>query len=345
MMTPTVSVVIPCRNEEKTIRQVLEALLAQTYPTDQMEVVIADGFSTDGTRGSIAQFTRDHPELEVVLVDNPRQIIPAGVNTAIKASRGEFIVRMDAHSLPSQPYVKRLVDALEKGLGENVGVVWDITPQNESLIARSIAAAAAHPLAVGDARYRFGTKAAYVDTVPFGAFRRSLIDQVGYLDESLLANEDYEFNTRIRQSGGRIWLDPGCRCVYFARKNLSELARQYWRYGFWKSQMLKRYPSTLRPRQALPPMFVVGLLVLLIAAFFWYPARILLLATIGIYLTIILGVALQIALKKRDFDYLAGVPLAIATMHFAWGAGFLAGLAINPKKDKQEKRNASKTSI
>ena len=140
-----------------------------------------------------------------------------------------------------------------------MGGIWDIQPQGKGWQARAIAAAAAHPFAVGDAYYRFTRAAQEVDTLPFGAFRKSLIERIGAFDEDLLTNEDYEFNVRLRKSGGRIWLDPAIRSVYFARSNLLDLARQYWRYGFWKVRMLRRHPNTIRWRQSLPPLFVLSL--------------------------------------------------------------------------------------
>jgi len=167
-------------------------------------------------------------------VDNPRRSIPSAVNCAIQNSRGEIIVRLDAHSKPYPDYVQNCVDALEQGRGDTIGGVWEIHPGAPTWIARSIAVAAAHPLGVGDAFYRHTKVAAEVDTVPFGSFRRSLVDRVGYFDESLLTNEDYEFYVRVRNAGGRIWLDPAIRSVYFARSTLGQLARQYRRYGFWK---------------------------------------------------------------------------------------------------------------
>lgn len=257
-MPPSVSVIIPCRNEEKTIQLVLDAIHAQTYPRELMQVVIADGFSEDRTREKIADFKTAHPDLDVLVVDNLQRIIPAGLNAAIKASRGDVIVRMDAHSIPNADYVALCVDALERNVAQNVGGVWNIQPGKNSWMARSIAAAAGNPLAVGDAHYRFTDKAAYVDTVPYGSYKRDFFEQIGLFDETLLANEDYELNTRILQSGGKIWLDPKIRCTYFARSNLLALAKQYFGYGYWKVQMLKRYPETLRWRQALPPAFFRG---------------------------------------------------------------------------------------
>jgi GT2 family glycosyltransferase len=266
----------------------------------------------------------------VHVLENPNQIIPAALNVGIAAAQGEFILRMDAHAIPRPDYVARCVEALQARQAENVGGVWEIQPQNESWIARSIATAAAHPLAVGDAGYRIGSQAGYVDTVPFGAFRRELIERIGPFDERLLTNEDYEFNARIRQSGGRIWLDPQIRSVYFARGSLGDLAKQYWRYGFWKAQMLKRYPKTLRLRQALPPIFVLSLILLPILSLIFQPLFTVWLIELGIYITALILVGIQLAIQKKDAALAIGVPLAIATMHLSWGAALLVGSLSSP---------------
>lgn len=331
-MNPLVSVIIPCRNEEKTIHLVLEALFEQSFPLQNMEIVIADGLSTDGTRRAIHAFSEAHPALFIRLVDNPKQIIPTGLNTAIKASKGELIVRMDAHSLPNQDYVQRCYNAHQEGKAENVGGVWKISPQNNGWVARSIAAAAANPFAVGDAHYRFTEKAAYVDTVPYGSYKRELFEKIGYFDESLLANEDYEFNTRIRQSGGRIWLDPAIQCTYFARATFAALAKQYWGYGFWKAQMLKRYPETLRWRQALPPAFVLGLVVLALVGFIWPIAWPVFAVIVGLYLAVQLVPAIQISLKAGDIRLSIGVLIATLIMHFSWGTALIVGLFSRPDR-------------
>ena len=325
-MQKTVSVVIPCLNEEKTIHQVLDSLTNQSYPIDLMEIVIADGGSTDRTRDVIADYQSAHLELKLRVVHNEKRIIPAGVNTAILASTGEIIVRMDAHSIPKTDYVALCVEALEAGLGNNVGGRWDIMPSNESWIARSIALAAAHPVGVGDAQYRHSDTAAIVDTVPYGSFKRELLDKVGLFDESLIANEDYEFNTRIREAGGIIWYDPQIRCQYYARPDLNRLAKQYWTYGFWKVQMLKRYPSSIRWRQFLPPAFMLSLLGLGLLSIFFKPALWVLIGIIAIYLLVLAVVGLTLGIKNKNLALVLGVPLAIATMHFTWAAGFLAGV-------------------
>jgi hypothetical protein len=204
--------------------------------------------------------------------------------------------------------------------------VWEIRPGTDTWIARSIAVAAAHPLGVGDALYRHTKHAAEVDTVPFGSFRRSLVEQVGYFDESLLTNEDYEFNARVRKWGGKIWLDPSIRSIYYARSTLRELMRQYWRYGYWKWRMLRRYPDTLRWRQALPPLFVLSLIGLALLAVFIPFAAWLLAGELLLYFSIMIIAGLRVALQHGRSFFAVGIPLAIAAMHLAWGSGFLWSL-------------------
>ena len=320
---PTVSVIVPCYNEADTIQLLLKAILEQDFPINKLEVVIADAQSQDGTKQKIAEFIKQHPELSVNVVDNPKRTIPAAVNAAAAASKGIYLLRLDAHSMPYPNYISICIRELEAGKGSNVGGVWEIKPGAKTPVARAIAAAAANPLAVGDARYRYSSQPGEVDTVPFGSFQRTLFFDIGGFDETLLTNEDYEFNVRIRKKGGKIWFNPEIRCVYFARKNLWELAKQYWRYGYWKFQMLKRYPSTLRWRQALPPVFLIFNILGIILSVFspWVATGYL--CILGLYVLILLAAGIREAMKAREGMQMLLLPVAIMTMHFAWGSGFL----------------------
>ena len=322
-MSLRVSVIVPCFNERSTISLLLMAIVEQMYPLSDLEVVIADGMSTDGTRQAIHSFSSEHPELTIRLIDNPQRIIPAALNRAIQVARGEVIIRLDAHSIPNQDYVERCLTILEDTGAAMVGGVCDIRPSKEGWLARSIAIAASNSLGAADARYRTGGRAGEVDTVPFAAFRREWVDRIGPFDESLLINEDYEFNFRIRQAEGVIWFDPSIRSTYFARSDLASMARQYARYGYWKYQMLRRHPQSLRWRQALPPLFVLTAILLGVASLFWYPSRILLEVQLFLYGGIVLLVGTVEALRKRDVALLLGFPLAVFTIHFAWGGAFL----------------------
>ncbi len=320
-----VSVVVPCYNEQQTILKLLEALSRQTYPRERMEVIIADGMSTDKTRSLVQAFVARGGELSVRLIDNPARSIPAALNRAIAAARGQVVVRLDAHSVPSPDYIERCLEVLQDTGAANVGGVWDIRPSSEGWIGRSIAVAGGHPFGAGDARYRTQGKAGEAETVPFGAFQKAWLERVGPFDETLLSNEDYQYNHRLRQAGGKVWFDPRIRSVYFARHSLPALARQYGRYGYWKAQMLKRHPESLRWRQALPALFTPILIFLALGAVISPLLRWAFTLYAGLYLLLTVGAGLMEAVRRRDPALALGVPLAFWTMHIAWGLGFFWG--------------------
>lgn len=322
----TVSIIIPCLNEEKTINTVLQAVYDQSYLRTSLEVIIADGGSVDGTLERIRQFHDAHPDLPVKVISNPQKQIPIALNLAIHAATGEIIIRMDAHSLPQEDYVAICVKDLLDKKGDNIGGRWDIIPGANTWEARGIAAAAAHPLGVGNVRYRISGEAGPVDTVPFGCYYRSLFDRIGMFDETLSTNEDYELNTRIRKQGGIIWFDPNIVCRYFSRPTLADLARQYWRYGFWKAKMVKKYPTSMKLRQMLPPIFVAGMFILLVTGLFSPLFLTGLLGVFLLYLGIIVIASVPEARKRNDRNLAMSLPLAIMTMHITWGAGFIVSL-------------------
>lgn len=321
-----VSIVVPCLNEVGRIGDLLHALLEQTYREGEMEVLVVDGGSTDGTIEWVQQFAREHVDLNLRLIDNPRRIIPAAVNRGIEASSGSPVIRLDAHSAPEPDYVERCLEVLEETGASNVGGMWQIEPGAETWQARSIAVAAAHPLGAGGARYRVSGPAGPVETVPFGAFPRKWLERVGPFNEDLLTNEDYEYNVRIRQAGGTVWFDPTVRSTYYARPRLRELARQYARYGYWKAQMLRLFPGSLRWRQALPPLFVGLSLILLLLSPIWWIARGSLLGLWVVYSAVLFVAGVGEAISSRDLYLLIGLPLALMVMHLTWGLAFLWGL-------------------
>lgn len=317
-----VSVIIPCFNEEKTIQLLLNALLNQKFPTNLIEVIVADAVSTDKTREKIYEFSTENPQLLIRVLDNLKKTIPAAVNLAAKAAVGKYLVRMDAHSVPDGNYIKNSIALLEQKIAQNVGGVWEIHPGNPSCIAKAIAKAAAHPLGAGDAGYRISSKAGFVDTVPFGAFSKKDFFQIGGFNERLLSNEDYEFNTRLRLNGGKIYLDPSIRSKYYARANLRELGKQYWRYGYWKYKMLKIFPQSLRWRQAIPPLFVLFFFMFGLLAFFTPIALIIMGGGAGLYLLALLITSVYESINKKDCCYMKMI-IAFATIHFCWGSGFI----------------------
>ncbi len=330
---PTVSVVVPCLNEAATIERLLDGIAAQTEPP--LEVIVVDGGSTDGTLGAIQVFERRHPALGVRIISAPGASIPAALNTGIRAAQGDIIVRLDAHACPHPEYLGRLVRALEAtGVGV-AGGRWAIEPGGPSAIARATALAVQHPLGAGDAAYRRGETAVGsdlgpvdVDTVPFGCFAKRTWAELGGFAEALATNEDYEFNYRVRRSGRRVVLDPGAVCVYTARATLRALARQYFRYGWWKVAMLERHPRSLKLRQAIPLAFGLtfaglGLLSLLMGGLFLAG----LVAVAAVYASVVVATAAAIAWRQGDGKLFLALLVVFPTIHFAWAAGALANLA------------------
>ncbi|HET6979213.1 MAG TPA: glycosyltransferase family 2 protein [Pyrinomonadaceae bacterium] len=324
--TPFVSMVIPCLNEERFIRAVLESLSRQ-YEPGCFEIIVVDGISTDRTREVIAAFAGDNPRVAVKVIDNPDKDIPKALNLGIDAATGDIIVRMDAHSIPSSGYVRRCVKLLTEGDAAVVGMPWKICAGNDTVVARGIALAVAHPFGIGDAKYRLNVAAAeYVDTVPFGAFKKTLWQRLGGFNEKLLANEDYDFNYRVRKDGGKVLLDAAEHCDYVARATLGDLAKQYWRYGGWKAQMVKLQPASLRWRHLVAPAFVASVVITALASIVWWPATLLFLAVADSYVLLSLICSLQIAARARSLALFFVLPLIFLSLHLSWGTSFIAGL-------------------
>lgn len=340
-----ISVIVPCRNEARHIAGLLDAIARQTRRPD--EVVIVDS-SDDGTRDVIAAWMAAHRDTPVTVVPARDPSIPAAVNEGVRRASGEIIVRLDAHSTPDDRYVElavaRLEDRARQGQGPGadpaaagsqaaavgvVGGVWKIAPGAPTRVAEAIARAAAHPVGAGDAAYRIGqgdAAARDVDTVPFGCYRKSLWDELGGLNEALLSNEDYEFNYRVRKTGRRVVLDPRVTSTYYARATLGALATQYFRYGWWKAQMLRSHPESLRWRQALPAAFVGGLAVLALASLAVPGAWILLSVAVMAYAAALIAAAAHLCAARREWRYAFAVPAAFATLHLSWGSGALVNV-------------------
>ena len=330
----TVSVVIPCYNEERFIGQALEQL-ADQFDNERYEIIVVDGMSNDGTRVVIDEFKLRHPNLAVVVVNNPARHIPAALNLGIAAAKGTIIARMDAHAVPSPEYINRCVEVLQAGTAGVVGMPCMVRPGADTLVAEAIAAAVSHPFGIGDAKYRLGANGPAqeaVDTVAFACFRKSLGVELGGFNEALLTNEDYDFNYRVRQSGRQVILDRSGHCDYFARSSLSGLANQYRRYGGWKARMLRLHPRSIKLRHLVAPVFVLSMLILLVLSFVWSLARVALAVELGLYLVTSLVFAAQISLgSKRAVGMLLLMPVVFFIIHFSWGSSFLLGLIRKPR--------------
>jgi succinoglycan biosynthesis protein ExoA len=323
--SPPVSVVIPVRNEAGTIAAAIAAALAQEYQGD-LEVVVADGMSSDGTRDIIASLAaRDG---RVRLVDNPMGRTPSGLNAAIDAASGTVIVRCDAHAVLPPGYVQRAVVQLEESEAANVGGIQRAV--GTSTVQRAIALAMSSPLGVGDARFRYGGTPGPTDTVYLGVFRREALESVGKFDEDLARNQDYELNHRLRKAGHVVWFDPELVVDYTPRSTLGGLWRQYFDYGTGKRRMLRRHPRSLRLRQLAAPALIIGLVGSAAAAALGATAGAVVIP--GAYAAALLAGTVYELFTDRSAAALV-YPAAVATMHLSWGLGFLAesmGVAPGP---------------
>ena len=317
---PHVSVVLPIYNEARFIAPCLDSVLAQDYPADLMEVIVADGMSTDGTRDIVAGYARRDPRVR--LISNPGRIVPTGLNAAIAEGRGDVVVRVDGHCAIAKDYVRQCVRHLQAGFDAVGGPLETI---GETPHARAIAMAMSSTFGVGNSAFRtVSDKTMVVDSVAFPAFTRSVLDKLGPFDEELVRNQDDEFNYRLRKAGGRILLAADVRSRYFSRSSMRSLWRQYFQYGYWKVRVLQKHPRQMCARQFVPPIFVAGLLLSALLAPVVVPAQWLLVAVAAAYLSISLLASLRVA--GRDVRMFAALPPIFATLHLGYGLGFLAGL-------------------
>jgi glycosyltransferase involved in cell wall biosynthesis len=220
----SVSVIVPIRNEERYIEDCLQSLLRQTYPSASYEIIVLDGRSSDGSREIVDGLCRDLPRL--YCIDNPAGTAPAAMNIGIRHAKGGVIIRADGHNFYPADYIENCVKCLEQTGADNVGGPWMTVPADNSLGARLVAAMLSNPFGVGDSRFRISSKEGFVETVPFGAFRREVFDRVGMYNEKLVRNQDNELNARIRRAGGTIYQTPTLQTTYHPVAGFLQLLTQ-----------------------------------------------------------------------------------------------------------------------
>ena len=322
MSEPAVSVIIPVLNEERFLKQSVQAILNQNY-SGQLEIILALGPSKDQTNVIAQELAKDQ---RIKLVENPSGRTAAALNNAIKNSEFDIIVRLDGHAIVDSNYIKNAVKTLVESGADNVGGL--MKAEGTNAFEKSVAAAMTSKFGVGNAPFHVGGKSGEVDTVYLGTFRKSALERVGYFDESFIRAQDWEMNYRIRKTGGKIWFNPDLVVSYRPRKNLLQLAKQYFEYGQWRKQVTKTYPETVSMRYLAPPITVSGLIAGIIMVLF---SKILDINWLQIgwlaplvYLTVILLAFLSIGSKIGLLSRLY-LLLVLPAMHLSWGVGFLKG--------------------
>ncbi len=324
-MTPDVTVILPCRNEAKHISACLDSILAQNVGAIELEVIVVDGMSEDGTREAVSAVAAS--DERVSLLDNSRRIVPTGMNLALRRAHAPVIARMDVHCVYPPDYLASCLTALRESGADNVGGLVRTLPRGQGGAARTVAALSSHPFGVGDARFRTGARAGYVDTVPFGCYPRETFERYGVFDERLVRNQDYEFNARLRAAGGKVWLDPSIAAEYFNQGTLAGLLRQAFLTGRWNVFTWYLAPYSLRLRHLIPGLFAAALLLGTMLASFVPFILTLLLATAGLYALLAVCSAAQQAVRFRDALLVMTLPPAFFAYHLSYGAGTLLGAA------------------
>ncbi len=320
-----VSIIIPILNEEKIIESCLGSVLKQDYPKELMEILLVDGMSTDRTRDIINQMKSQ--DERIVLLDNPKRNVPCALNIGIKASKGDIIVRMDSHSIYTPHYISTLIKKMVELDAWNVGGVLTTTPANDTAKCTAIAICLSHPFGVGSSLFRIGSSSIVeTDTVPFGCFKKSIFEKIGYFDETMLRNEDEEINGRIRRAGGKIYLIPEVTMKYIPRDSLAKLFRMYYQYGLWKPLVNKKVGNAVSWRQFAPPLFVFGLIFGLILGLFIPFFLKIYISVLLIYLFITLFVGIRQAIKHSKPSLCFYIPITFFYLHVSYGIGYLWGL-------------------
>ena len=319
-----VSCILPCRNEEKFIGACIDSFLATEYPRDQLELLIVDGASNDRTREIVAGYAERYPWIR--LLDNPKRIVPTALNIGIKAATGDVIVRLDAHVVYPPDYVPKCVAALERTGADNVGGTVVTLPAIQTPMAEAIAIGLSHPFGVGNSWFRIGTtEPRWVDTVPFGCFRREIFSRIGMFDEELVRNQDDEFNYRIVREGGRIMLLPDVVSYYYARESPGLAAKMLYQYGYFKPLVARKIGRVVTLRQLVPPAFVASLALAAVGALLWTPAALLLAAIVLTYGAAAVASAAS-TVRTRGLRTAAALAFVFPVLHIAYGTGFIRGL-------------------
>ena len=320
MSTRFISVIVPIYNEEKYIQTCIDSMLAQSYPKEYMEWFFIDGMSTDKTAEILEKYQTCYPEL-IHIIQNVNKTVPYAMNLGIKAAKGEYIIRLDAHAEYAKDYFEKCVEVLDETGADNVGGVIETKARTKT--GEVIAKMLSSKFGVGDSQFRTNGKDGYVDTVPFGAFRKEVFDNIGLYDERLTRNQDSELNYRIIHNGGKIYLSNKIKLSYYCRDSVNGIVNMAKLNGKWNILTYKLCPGSMRLRHFIPCAFVLSLIVMPILSFVWLIFAILFGLELFAYLVLDILFSAQKASSVSEFFQLLYL---FPTFHFSYGWGSVTGL-------------------
>lgn len=317
----SVSVVMPIYNEEKYIKQCVDSLLRQDYPIEKMEWIFVDGCSKDNTVSILMDYQKRYPSL-IKIYNNPNKIVPSAMNIGIAASQGKYIVRLDAHADYATDYISKCIYWLEKTDAENVGGVAET--KSIGFMGNAIAKMLSSKFGVGNSQFRTNGESGYVDTVPFGAFKREVFSNYGGYDERLVRNQDNEMNFRIRKNGGKVYLSDDIHLSYYCRDSVKGISDMAKKNGMWNVITMKLCPGSMGLRHFIPLLFVLSLLTLAVLSFAHSIFAILLGAELSLYLLLDVYFSIRQATSIKEFLMLA---VLFPIFHLSYGAGSMLGIS------------------
>lgn len=315
MSAPFVTVIIPCRNEEASIGKILEFFI-HALPENK-ELIIADGGSTDRTKEIVSAYSSKHPG--ITLLDNPEKYVPFALNRCIKMAKGDYIIRLDAHTEYAEDYFQKVLEVFETTKADIVG--GPMRAKGNSSFQRAVAICTSTVFGVGDSKFHDSNAEGYTDSVYLGAWKKSIFEKTGFFDEEMLRNQDDEFHYRAKSLGVKIYLSPLIRSWYFPRSNFRKLMKQYFQYGLFKPLVLRKVSSEIKLRHLIPSAFLIYLAAL---PFFLILAGIFSLAPFVLYVVIdiLFSFRKQQSLSEKLFS-LAVYP----ALHISYGLGLMIGLS------------------
>jgi glycosyltransferase involved in cell wall biosynthesis len=333
-----VSIIIPMRNEEKFVGKCIDSLLRQIKGCNNFEILCVDGMSTDKTCEVVRRYAEQ--DNRVHLIENPRKIMPAGMNLGIQQSQGDFIMCAGCHAEYASDYVDKCIEVFERTDADQVGGYLVTIPGKDTPTGRAIAVATSSRFGVGSGPRVPGPERE-ADVSAFGGFRRDVFDRFGFYDERLVRNQDIELSKRIRRKGGKVVISPEIRVRYYNRSTLAGLRNQAFLNGLWNLYTIWLTGGGLNLRHFVPLGFVLSILVLSLVGLAWWPAWLVLAWELLVYFTVAVVSAFRLAGDARTSSIL--VFLAFVQLHLAYGAGSLWGILIAPFKfGLQRKRQPGK---
>lgn len=325
MLDKLVTIICPIYNEEKFIENCIESILLQDYSKNCLEVLFVDGMSTDNTRSIVERYVQKSKHIK--LLDNVNKVVPYALNIGINSSKGDVVIRIDGHCIYPSNYISVLVNHLYELNADNVGAVWNTLPAKENSICKAIAIGSSHKFGVGGSKHKVGaSEIIETDTVPFGCYRRDVFDKIGLFDEELVRNQDDEFNARLVNSGGKIYLIPDLVINYSARDSIEKMSRMYYQYGLFKPLVNRKLGKPATIRQFFPAGFLVGLIGGGILGFFSTPILIMYLAVLSLYLILAIAIAFKSFTKYKDWKLIFILPLVFFIIHISYGWGYWVGI-------------------